>query len=185
MSSARFPFWLHQLAEYLLGTLLIVQGAHLGEGGGPVSIGGGLVIVALAALSDGPLGLVRWVGRGFHRVLDVVVAALLGATPLLEHANAVTVAVAESAAVVMLMLARATRYAAAPQVPEGQASGAEAPSPARRERRTLAADAARVSGFLAGRASSRGPETLGRLAGRAVQARRRGRGGSRRSHPHA
>ena len=72
---ARRPFWLHQVVEYLIGLVLIAQGL---QSPAPVlpTLAGGLVLVN-AAITEGPLSAFRLVGRRFHRVLDVVVIAMV------------------------------------------------------------------------------------------------------------
>ncbi|HEY3484209.1 MAG TPA: hypothetical protein VGK49_02440 [Ilumatobacteraceae bacterium] len=72
---ARRPFWLHQVVEYLVGLVLIAQGL---QSPAPVlpTLAGGLVLVN-AAITEGPLSAFKFVGRRFHRVLDIVVIALV------------------------------------------------------------------------------------------------------------
>lgn len=74
------PFWIHQLAEYLIGVALIVQGVQEPEPSVPV-IAGVLVLVN-AAVVAGPLGAFRWCSRRMHRWLDVAVAVALLAAAL-------------------------------------------------------------------------------------------------------
>ena len=73
------PFWIHQLAEYLIGIALVAQGLQDPEPVVP-AIAGALVMVN-AAVARGPLGAFRIVGRGVHRWFDLVVmsAVLVGA----------------------------------------------------------------------------------------------------------
>ena len=67
----RRPFWMHQVAEYVLGAVLIAQGLQIPTPLMP-SVAGGL-IMANAAIARGPLAAFRGVSRSVHRVLDVVV----------------------------------------------------------------------------------------------------------------
>jgi hypothetical protein len=67
------PFWIHQLAEYLIGVALIAQG--LQERDPVVPAVAGLVVLLNASIVRGPLGAFKWVGRGLHRWLDLVVMA--------------------------------------------------------------------------------------------------------------
>jgi hypothetical protein len=73
------PFWVHQLAEYLIGIALVAQGMQDPEPLVP-ALAGALVMVN-ASIVRGPLGAFRLVGRGVHRWLDmiVMVAVLAGA----------------------------------------------------------------------------------------------------------
>jgi hypothetical protein len=65
------PFWIHQLAEYLIGVALVAQGMQDPEPLVP-SLAGVLVMVN-ASIVRAPLGAFRLVGRGVHRWLDAVV----------------------------------------------------------------------------------------------------------------
>jgi hypothetical protein len=65
------PFWIHQLAEYLIGVALIAQG--LQEKDPLVPAVAGIVILCNVAIVRGPLGAFKWVGRGAHRWLDLAV----------------------------------------------------------------------------------------------------------------
>jgi len=69
------PFWVHQLAEYLIGIALVAQGMQDLSPLVP-TVAGALVMVN-ASLARGPLGAFRLVGRGLHRWLDVVVMAAI------------------------------------------------------------------------------------------------------------
>lgn len=65
------PFWIHQFAEYLIGIALIAQG--LQERHPLVPVLAGTAVLANAAIARGPLGAFKWVARGLHRWLDLVV----------------------------------------------------------------------------------------------------------------
>jgi len=69
------PFWLHQLAEYLIGMVLIAMGLQSPDPVVP-TVAGGLVVLN-AAFVDGPLGAFRAISRRTHRRLDLVVIGLL------------------------------------------------------------------------------------------------------------
>lgn len=69
------PFWLHQAAEYLIGLVVVSMGLQSLQPAVP-TIAGGLIIVN-AAFVDGPLGAFRAFDRRIHRMLDVVVMAVL------------------------------------------------------------------------------------------------------------
>ncbi|HEY5664774.1 MAG TPA: hypothetical protein VIS05_12145 [Ilumatobacter sp.] len=74
------PFWVHQLAEYLIGVSLVAQGMQDPSPLVP-TVAGGLVLVN-AAMVRGPLGAFKLVGRALHRWLDVVVMAVIAAGAL-------------------------------------------------------------------------------------------------------
>lgn len=73
------PFWVHQLAEYLIGIALVAQGMQDPEPLVP-ALAGALVMVN-TAIVRGPLGAFKFVGRAVHRWLDafVILAILVGA----------------------------------------------------------------------------------------------------------
>ena len=73
------PFWIHQLAEYLIGIALVAQGFQDPEPLVPAVAG--VLVMTNAAVVRGPLGAFRLVGRRVDRWLDVVVmaAVLFGA----------------------------------------------------------------------------------------------------------
>jgi hypothetical protein len=74
-SRARRPFWIHQLAEYIIGLVLVSSGLQAPDPIVPC-IAGGLVLVN-AAVVAGPLGAFDLVPRRWHAVLDVVVIAVV------------------------------------------------------------------------------------------------------------
>ena len=171
------PFWVHQLVELLLGILLLVQGARTGEHTVVlVSLGGLLLLLALC--SDGALGAWPWIGRRVHRVLDLLVAAVLALSPLvfgLDHLLAIVIV--EIAAGAMLWLGLRTEWrtrpkraapapAPAPEVPEA----ATPPAPAPVTRAAPEVPLARKLGSAVGKARDDGPRQLGRLVGRAQRA---------------
>jgi hypothetical protein len=166
----RVVFWIHQLVELLLGILLMVQGARTGEHTAVLVTLGGLLLL-LALCSDGALGAWPWIGRRLHRVLDLVVVAVLALSPLvlgLDHV--LPIVFVEVAAGAMLWLALRTEWrapvrrrarrpsAVAPKTP-GTAGGSAAPDPW-----------ARKLGRAAGQARDDGPRQLGRLVGKAQRA---------------
>jgi len=72
------PFWMHQIVEYILGGALIASGLQSPTPVVPSVLGA--VIMLHAAVTVGPLGAFRVLGRRTHRVVDVVViAAEIGA----------------------------------------------------------------------------------------------------------
>ena len=180
-SVGRVPFWLHQLVELLLGILLLVEGARTGQHTVVlVSLGGVLLLLALC--SDGALGAWTWIGRRVHRVLDLVVAAVLAVSPLLfglDHLLAIVIL--EVAAAAMLWLALRTEWrrrekptpaapppapAAPPKTPAPPNAPAAAPKPPAAPTPPLA----RKVGSAVGKARDDGPRQLGRLVGRAQRA---------------
>jgi hypothetical protein len=66
-------FWVHQLAEYVLGLALVSAGMQNPEPFWPVVAGG--VVVVSAAIVTGPLAAWRTVSRPIHKWVDVGVMA--------------------------------------------------------------------------------------------------------------
>ena len=80
------PRLVHGIIEYLAGAALIAAPFVLDydEGGAKAaSIVLGLIIIALAAISEGKPGLINQIPTSAHVVLDFVIAAVLVAGPFL------------------------------------------------------------------------------------------------------
>ena len=63
------PFWLHQLAEYLLGLALVTVGVQSPTPLMPCLVAA--VIIIHAAITKAPLAAFRLIGRRLHRTIDV------------------------------------------------------------------------------------------------------------------
>jgi hypothetical protein len=72
---SRRPFWLHQLAEYLIGLVLLLQGLRAPE---PIipSVAGALILINVA-VARGPIRAFALVSRPVHRWFDLGVIGLL------------------------------------------------------------------------------------------------------------
>jgi hypothetical protein len=70
-SSGKRPFWLHQLAEYVLAGGLLTAGLRGDDPLLPVVLG--LALALNAACVDGPFGAFRALNRRLHRVFDIVI----------------------------------------------------------------------------------------------------------------
>jgi pyruvate/2-oxoglutarate dehydrogenase complex dihydrolipoamide acyltransferase (E2) component len=184
------PFWAHQLAEMLLGLLLLVEGARTGEHTA-VLVGMGGLLLLLALMSDGALGVWPRIGRRLHRVLDFVAAAALAVSPLVLSLDAVlAIVVLEVAALGMVWLALRTNWtvrarrsarprpapppvAAAAPPPASAAPSSPAPlSPAPPSPAPSSPPVARKLGTAVGKARDDGPRRLGRAVGRIRRATR-------------
>jgi len=168
-SAGRVPFWIHQLVELLLGGLLLVEGARTDQHTA-VLVSLGAVLLLLALCSAGALGAWTWIGRRLHRVLDLVVAAVLALSPLLlglDHVLAIVIL--EVAAAAMVWLALRTEWRTKPK----RSSKRPSPSPAASAPQpppSPSAPLARKVGTAVGRARDDGPRQLGKLVGRAQRA---------------
>ncbi len=177
------PFWAHQLAEMLLGALLLIEGARTGQHTA-VLVGLGSALLLLSLLSDGALGAWPWIGRRAHRVLDFAAAAILAVSPIvLSLSSALAIVVLEAAALGMVWLAlrtnwapkrtrtRVTPPATAPPVSATPVAPTVAtPEPAAPTAPTVPtappAPLARQAGRVVGKAKTDGPRQLGRAVGR-------------------
>ena len=186
------PFWAHQLAEMLLGGLLLVEGARTGEHTA-VLVGMGSLLLLLALMSDGALGAWPWIGRRLHRVLDLVAAAVLAVSPLVLSLDAVLPVVILEVAALGHALAGAPHQLDGPRPPlrphpSGRAPGRSpgpapapaptpgSPAPSSPAPSSPAPPLARKLGTVAGKARDDGPRQLGRAVGR-IRRASRGSGG--------
>src|SRR4051794_11759208 len=67
------PFWLHQMAEYILGLALVTVGVQSPTPLMPCIVA--MVIILHAAITKAPLAAFRVIDRRLHRVIDVGVIA--------------------------------------------------------------------------------------------------------------
>ena len=74
----RRPFWIHQIVEYMIGLVLIAAAVQQPKPAVPAVMG--LLIILNAAITIGPLGAFRIISRRVHRVLDILVMAVLAAS---------------------------------------------------------------------------------------------------------
>lgn len=72
---ATWPFWAHQLGEYLIAAVLIASAWYSPEPAVQATLGG--LVVANAALADGPAGAFHVIGRTAHKWIDVGIMILL------------------------------------------------------------------------------------------------------------
>jgi VIT1/CCC1 family predicted Fe2+/Mn2+ transporter len=81
------PFFLHGLLDYIVGALLIAAPFVLGfddiGSATALSIVSGVVLLAVAAASDGPVSLVNSIPRSVHILIDVGMGAFFIAAPFL------------------------------------------------------------------------------------------------------
>jgi hypothetical protein len=69
------PFWMHQVVEYIIGAVFITSGFGSSTPIVPAVLGA--IVMLNAAVAVGPGGAFRLVNRKTHRVLDLVVIALI------------------------------------------------------------------------------------------------------------
>lgn len=86
MRDGPIPLFVHGLIEYVAGALFIAAPFLLGYKSGAaeaLSIVIGVVVIAIAASTDGPTSLVNQIPRPAHVALDYVLAIVLIALPFL------------------------------------------------------------------------------------------------------
>ena len=67
-------FWLHQLAEYIVGGAMLASGLQSPKPLIPAIVGS--LILLNTAIVDAPFGAFRLVGRRLHRILDYIVLGI-------------------------------------------------------------------------------------------------------------
>jgi len=105
---AKRSFWLHQLAEYVIGAALLATGLQSPDPAVPAIVGG--VIVVNAAIVDAPLSAYRLVGRRVHRVLDVLLVIATAAVAVLADVDGGTRLVVALISVVLATVVFRTDY---------------------------------------------------------------------------
>lgn len=170
---ARLPFWAHQLVEYALALFLGELALHASGRAATGLLAAAAGLALLAAVSDGPLGAVRVVSRTMHRLLDVMVAAIVAASPLVVSHSIAAIAVSEGLAIVLLRLVFMTSYRP-PRPREAGRGGDVAARAARHTGRAVGRAARHVpsEGAAAEKALIAGARGLGHLTNR-IKARRR------------
>jgi hypothetical protein len=151
------PYWLHQVAEYVVGFILLLAVSRVdGAERVPLIIGGVLVLMN-AAISGPPAGCLHLVPRRVHRWTDVGVIVALVALPVvfLDDAPS-TVWIAMYGSAVVLTVVRLTTDYRAPVPRKAVEQPTESAKPA------SSGNIART----AGRAVRASPRALGRAIGK-------------------
>jgi len=132
------PVFVHGVIEYLAGIFLIAAPLLLGYDSGAataVSVIVGVVVLVVAAMTEGPTGLIPQLRLAAHVALDYVLAALLIASPFLfgfTDEGAPT-AVFIALGVVHLLVTIGTRFV----TPDGADAASSGPDVSPRGRRRL------------------------------------------------
>src|SRR5947207_10932053 len=108
------PYFVHSIVEYLGGAFFVVAPFLFDYEGGAtaVSIVAGVLVIFLAAVSEGTFGLINQIPTGAHIVFDYVLAALFIAAPFIfgfSDESAPT-AVFIAGGVAYLLVSVGTRY---------------------------------------------------------------------------
>ncbi len=79
----RLALWTHQIVEYLLAALIILQSINGGDAAPFIAAAGGLLFL-LAAVTAAPVSIAHWISPRVHRVLDLVVIIALVVAPIVS-----------------------------------------------------------------------------------------------------
>ena len=117
MSASGRPYWLHQVAEYIVGLILLLMITRARGDAAPLLAAGGALVLVNVAISGPPVGCVRMVSRPVHRWTDVAVVAALVGIPVLFHDKATSTVwfTMIGCAVVLLVVRLTTSYAIRPK----------------------------------------------------------------------
>lgn len=102
------PFWLHQVAEYVVGLALIAQGLQSADPFMPAAAGAAIVINT--AIARGPLSAFSLVPLGVHRIMDLILVAALVVLALVPGVDAAMRLIFVAFAIVLIVVMRTTRY---------------------------------------------------------------------------
>ena len=123
------PFWLHQVAEYLIGLALVAMGLQSPDPLVP-TVAGGLIVIN-AAMVDGPLGAFRAVSRRTHRTIDLVLIIGLVVAAVLpwgvDNASRIMMLIVAAVLAVVWWNSAFTRRAPADPGPPGRPHGGHRP----------------------------------------------------------
>ncbi len=116
MSAQGRPYWLHQVAEYIVGLVLLLMITRAHGDAAPLLAAGGVLVLVNVAISGPPAGCVRMVSRPVHRWTDVAVVAALVAIPIVlrERTTSTVWFTMIGCAVVLLVVRLTTNYAVRP-----------------------------------------------------------------------
>ena len=128
------PLTVHGLLEYLAGAALIVSSFVLDFEDGAAtasSIALGVVVIAVAAMTAGPTGLIEQIPRSAHVVIDFLLVAVLIASPFAfgfsDDGNATALFI--GLGVLHLLVTVGTRFLSSRvDGPSGSAAGGEPPA---------------------------------------------------------
>ncbi len=119
MRDGPIPLFAHGVIEYLGGALFIALPFLLGYDSGTavaLSIIVGVLLIAIAASTDGPTSLVNQIPRSAHVALDYLLAVMLIALPFLAGFSSETAptVVFIAVGVAHLLITIGTRFRSAP-----------------------------------------------------------------------
>jgi len=122
-ATAKRPFWMHQLVEYILGGAMAASGLRSPTPAVPAVLG--TLIMLHAAMTIAPLGAFRIIKRGLHRAIDLVLIAveILAAVQPWIHLDSATRGIVLAIAIVQLFVWWNTNFAMRIKSPAMSAEG--------------------------------------------------------------
>ena len=117
MSAHGRPYWLHQVAEYIIGFVMLLMITRAHGDAGPLLAAGGVLVLLNVAISGPPAGCLHVVSRPVHKWTDVGVVAALVAIPVVlrERATSTVWITMIGCAVVLLVVRLTTNYTVKPK----------------------------------------------------------------------
>lgn len=149
VESAKRPFWLHQIAEFVIAVALIGSGLQSPDPVIPAILGG--LVLLNAVTVDGPLGAFRFIGRKVHRVIDIVLLVLGLAASVVPGSDLGTRIVQLGCFIVFATVVFNTKYTPAAPKRGAAKTPVETDVPTSRSDE-IGRTAGRVAGTVAGRA---------------------------------
>jgi hypothetical protein len=122
------PAWLHAVADYAVGAVLILAALIVGGTSGAVGTGVvvGATVLVVSMLTRYPLGVVKVLPFQVHSAGDYLAAALLLAAPFTLHFNTTDgglTALYVGAGIAVLAVSLITNYQYAPRTAAASATG--------------------------------------------------------------
>jgi hypothetical protein len=111
------PYWLHQIAEYVVGLILLLLISRADSDAVPLLAAGCALVLINTAISGPPAGCLHLVGRRVHRWTDVAVIVALVVIPIVFHERTSTNVwfTMIGCAVVLLVVRLTTNYSVKPK----------------------------------------------------------------------
>jgi len=172
-TGARVPFWAHQLAEILLGVVLLFEGARTGTH--VAVMAAGIALLVFSVITDGPLSAWPLIPRRIHRIGDFVFAGIFAVSPFLFGVDdAAGIVFLGAAAVVMLWLGLRSDFRTPAKRRGRRSEPAPRPNPTATPKPAAgpvaarpAVPSARDAGRTLGRLRTGGLRAVGRAGGKA------------------
>lgn len=109
VAAGKRSFWLHQIAEYIVGGALVGTGLQASDPLVPTALG--VLIVVNTMIANGPLGAFRKVSRRVHHIFDFVVVLIAVAACLAPGLDGNTRLIQALIVVVLIVVVARTDYA--------------------------------------------------------------------------